>query len=62
MDCKKKAYGVNVISVAYEPENLKMWAGFEYSSGKAFRAACCGVYVEMDMSPWLKGNKNLVSE
>ena len=62
MSCKKKADGVNVISVAFEPESLKMWAGFEYSSGKTFRSACCGVYVEMDMAPWLNGMNNLISE
>jgi len=52
--CPNKNIGINVISVMFQPENLKMWAAFEYNYGKDFRPACCGVYVEMDMKLWFK--------
>lgn len=61
MKCDPKKKGVNVISAAYEPANLKMWAGFEYGYNQTFTGACCGVYVEMDMSRWLVDKKNLHS-
>jgi hypothetical protein len=52
--CPSKNIGINVISVMYSPEDLKMWASFEYGFGKSFRPACCAVYVEIDMKPWLR--------
>ena len=52
--CQNSNIGTNVISVMFSPEDLKMWAAFEYSYGKDFRPACCGVYVEMDMKLWFK--------
>ena len=62
MSCQKNYRGVNVISVSYDPGNLKMWAGFEYGFNDTFRSACCGVYVEMDMKKWLRQNRNLNEE
>ena len=52
--CPDSNVGTNVLSVTFVPEDLKMWAAFEYGYGKDFRPACCGVYVEMDMKLWFK--------
>lgn len=52
--CPQKDIGTNVISVMYSPEDLKMWASFEYNFGKDFRPACCGVYLEIDMKLWFR--------
>jgi hypothetical protein len=43
--CPNTNIGTNVISVTYSPEDLKVWASFEYGFGKEFRPACCAVYL-----------------
>lgn len=43
--CQNNYKGLNVISVMYQPSQLKMWAAFEYGYKETFRSACCGVYV-----------------
>lgn len=52
MVCPKQHIGINVISVMYSPNDLKMWAAFQYGKDDTFRSACCGVYVEIDMRSW----------
>ena len=49
MSCKNNFRGLNVISVTYQPQDLKMWAAFEYGYEDTFKSACCSVYLEMDM-------------
>lgn len=53
LTCQDNFKGINVISVTYDPQELIMWAAFEYGFEKTFRSACCGVYVEMNMRKWL---------
>jgi hypothetical protein len=36
----------------FDPQELIVWAGFEYGGNKNFRSACCGVYAEIDMKRW----------
>jgi hypothetical protein len=50
--CQNNYKGLNVISVLYQPSKLKMWAAFEYGYKDTFRSACCGVYVEIDLTKW----------
>lgn len=50
--CGEGARGSNVISVAYYPKDLMMWAAWEYGANETFRSACCGVYVKIDLKPY----------
>lgn len=56
LTCKNNFKGINVISVAYDPQELIMWTAFEYGFNQTFRSACCGVYVEIDLKRWLGQN------
>jgi hypothetical protein len=41
-----------------------MYAAVEYGSGDSYRTACCGVYLNIDLTEWFKhksGELNLVS-
>lgn len=45
LTCEHNYQGINVISVTYQPSEMKMWAAFEYGFQDSFKSACCGVYV-----------------
>lgn len=50
--CPAVDNGTNVISVMFIPGEQRMYAAIEYGSGSTYRTACCGVYLNIDLSQW----------
>jgi hypothetical protein len=50
----------NVLSVTFDPTNLKMWTAWEDGHGPdSWRPAACATYLEVDLTHWFGDNKNL---
>jgi hypothetical protein len=50
--CPTVDNGTNVISVMFIPAEQRMYAAIEYGSGSNYRTACCGVYLNIDLTTW----------
>jgi hypothetical protein len=44
--------GVNVLSVAYEPNQKTLYAAWEDGTGESWVPAACMGYIKIDMSQW----------
>lgn len=53
---QSKNDGNNIISAMFVPGDQKMYVAVEYGEGKTYKTACCGVYLNIDMTPWFKKN------
>lgn len=57
-----KDNGTNIISVMFVPGEQRMYAAIEYGSGNTYKTACCGVYLNIDLTHWFSAKEsNLVS-
>lgn len=54
LSCAQAAGGINILSVTYHPGSLTAYAAFEEGRDAQHVPACCGSYVRMDLSQWLK--------
>lgn len=57
-----KDNGTNVISVMFVPGESRMYAAIEYGSGDSYKTACCGVYLNIDLSTWFNKKEEEQSE
>jgi hypothetical protein len=53
--------GTNVISALFIPGEERMYAAVEYGTGDSYRTACCGVYLNIDLSSWFGPGSNVES-
>lgn len=57
-----KDNGTNIISVMFVPGEQRMYAAIEYGSGNTYKTACCGVYLNIDLTHWFSAKEsNLIS-
>lgn len=52
LSCDKAKSGINVLSVTFVPQELRMFLAFEEGRHDKHVPACCGYYVNMTLSEW----------
>eukprot|EP00048_Salpingoeca_helianthica_P015744 m.228380 g.228380 ORF g.228380 m.228380 type:complete len:489 (-) comp17465_c0_seq1:28-1494(-) len=52
LSCAAASKGENILSVTFDPAARTVYVAFEEGRAAAHVPACCGAYVQLDLTPW----------